>query len=127
MIPGWVVPAIGAFTVSAALVVAGCVGHFIGWSEARAQCAAQQDEARATLQKRYDTVSSNYERLKKQRQAASKVVIKEIEREVLEKPVYRECRVPADGVRLLNDARRGVASGGAGEPDGALPWDPVAP
>lgn len=66
--------------------------------------AAQQQKAQA-LQQRYDAVSKEYEEARTKREVVTRTITKEIVREV-QKPVYRECVVPADGVRLLNDARR---------------------
>ncbi len=49
----------------------------------------------------------------------------ELEREIRTNTVYRDCRVPPDGVRLVNDAITGRAQpAGAGQlpaPDGAAP------
>jgi hypothetical protein len=46
----------------------------------------------------------------------------EVRREVERVPVYRACKLPPDGVRLINRARRGPA---ASQPDGALPAAPA--
>lgn len=124
MIPAWFPAAIGGVVVAGTIGGAAYGGFLYGASKANAACAQQQDTARSALQKRYDRVAKDYESLKKRRQAAAKVVEKEIIREIQEKPVYRECRVPADGVRLLNDARRGGGpASGAGKPAGPLPGD----
>ncbi len=69
---------------------------------------------------RADEASRRFEKARAVRQQQAQVITKEIIREV-EKPVYRECAVPADGVRLLNDAR---GHAGPGEPDGAVRSDP---
>lgn len=81
-----------------------------------AEAQARVDAALA----RTNEVSRRYEQTRAKRQQQAQVITKEIVREV-EKPVYRECVVPADGVRLLNDAR---GHAGPGEPDGSLPAHP---
>lgn len=83
-----------------------------------AEAQARTDAALA----RADEASRRFEKARTQRQQQAQVITKEIVREV-EKPVYRECAVPADGVRLLNAAR---GHEGPGEPGGALPADPEA-
>lgn len=39
-------------------------------------------------------------------------IVQKVQHEIQTKPVYRDCVVPADGVRLLNDAINGKAEGG---------------
>lgn len=39
-------------------------------------------------------------------------IVQKVQHEVQTKPVYRDCVVPADGVRLLNDAISGKAEAG---------------
>lgn len=41
-----------------------------------------------------------------------------VQKEIIREPVYRECVLPADGLRGANSARRGA---GAGKPDNPLP------
>lgn len=56
---------------------------------------------------------------RKQTRTITKEVIVEVQ-----KPVYRDCPVPVDGVRLLNRARRGEPTA---QPDAALPAASSAP
>lgn len=106
---------VGSFTVGVKLG---------GDSEARrtqrviADMQARVDASNA----RADEASKKFEKARAVRQQQAQVITKEIVREV-EKPVYRECAVPADGVRLLNAAR---GYEGPGQPDGAVPADPEA-
>jgi hypothetical protein len=65
---------------------------------------AAQEKRQQELQQRYDTVSQEYEAARAKREVVTRTITKEIVREI-QKPVYRECVVPADGVRLLNAAR----------------------
>lgn len=58
-----------------------------------------------------------YEEEKQKKQAKTRIITKEIIREV-DKPVYLECVVPSTGVRLANAAR-------TGEPVSPLPDDPT--
>lgn len=91
----------------------------------RAELVEQANRAVMRAVERADAEALRYEDLKAQRARKATTIIKEIVREV-EKPVYRECAVPADGVRLLNAARAGEPVG-SGDPASALPAGPDAP
>lgn len=84
-----------------------------------AEAQARTDAALA----RADEASRRFEKARVVRQQEAQVITREIIREV-EKPVYRECAVPADGVRLLNAARGHDED--PGEPDSPLPPNPEA-
>lgn len=51
-------------------------------------------------------------------------IYNEVQREVRENTVYRDCALTVDGLRHVNQARRGAA---AGKPDAALPKPGAAP
>jgi hypothetical protein len=53
-----------------------------------------------------DKFATLYEQEKVKKQARTRVITKEIVREVI-KPIYTECVVPPSGVRLANAARSG--------------------
>jgi len=84
----------------------------------------QQSHELENLRYKYNRLSGDYEKARAARQSATRTITKEVIREV-EKPVYRECVIPDDGVRLLNDARKGTSS--TSEPAAAVPGDPAAP
>lgn len=48
-------------------------------------------------------------------------IVKKVQHEVQTNTVYRDCVVPADGVRLLNDAISGKAQGGPASGGGVQP------
>jgi hypothetical protein len=107
-------------------------GHRAGAAEVQArfdayklEVQATQQEAVKTEQVQQATASTKYEEAKVKRDTVTRTVIKEIVREV-EKPIYRECVVPDDGVRLLNAARSGSEASPPSEPDAALSIDSTA-
>lgn len=51
----------------------------------------------------------------------NRTINNEVQREIRTRTVYRDCVLPADGVRLANEARSR-----AGQPDRAVPRAPVA-
>lgn len=53
----------------------------------------------------------------------NRTIYQRTQREITEKPVYRDCVLPADGVHLINAAR----AGSAGQSDGAVPTAGTTP
>jgi len=70
--------------------------------------ALKQAEAAAETARRYEETIASL------RQTTTEIV-REVEK-VVERPVYRDCRLDPDGVRILRQAR-----GLAGEPDSDVP------
>ncbi len=96
--------------------------------EAGVQAKAHAQQLAAALQQAQDNAlidmqaAADVERQK----ATGKVIYRTITEQVnveVEKPVYRDCVLPDDGVRLWNDANAGRISkaAAAGKPDPALP------
>ena len=111
-------------------VVLGAYQHGVDTTRAKCEVVRLREVAAvASLmeqeRQRADEAAADYELAREQRQVVTRTITKEIVREV-EKPVYRECRVPVDGVRLINAARRGAEAERAREPVGPLPADPTA-
>lgn len=50
-------------------------------------------------------------------------IVQKVQHEITEKTVYRDCRVPGDGIRLLNDAIGGAEPAGGG----GVPSAPASP
>lgn len=122
----------GPLVVVGVLGAAWGIGYWHGSTSEASQHAEQmvtaikkaEDERTALLRRlmssEYDLAQANAALAKKAR-----VITKEIVREV-EKPVYRDCRIPDDGVRLLQRARgQPEAAPSAGRP-GAVRGDPAA-
>lgn len=81
----------------------------------RQELAAKEQAIRA---QRGDTAAAGHEADKRQIEVEIREVIKEVER-VVEKPVYREQCLDADGLRVLSDAIRGATP--ASQPASAVP------
>lgn len=101
------------------------VGLFVGGWQVRswydgAQQAARLEElekARIALRDEVGAVAVKTEEAIKGIRVENRTIYAKTQREVVEKPVYRDCVLPDDGVRLANEARRGAA---AGKPDRKL-------
>lgn len=104
--------------VYAAILVAGLLGGFTGgwtvqkWRHGAEQNAqAREDAARAqTLQAAQEGAAAAIAALK----PVNTTIVQKVQREVQNNVVYRDCRLPADGLRLANEAITGRA-----EPAGA--------
>lgn len=79
------------------------------------------EEERARSSNAVARYTAELEALRRRASTTTREVIREVE-----KPVYRDCTLPPDGVRLLNEARRGPTATPSGTPSG-VPADPDAP
>ena len=85
---------------SIAALVALCVAFWGGWSLKQAQWDASLVAAQKSAQETAQAVAL---RLADMATQGAKIT-ERVTHEVKTNTVYRDCRVPADGVRLLNDA-----------------------
>ncbi len=108
--------------------VGACIGAFfygqhIGEQGAEAQKARDERIAKVAYDAGQQGAAEAIAKLKPR----NVTIRQEIAREIRENTVYRDCRVPADGVRLSNEALTGRAEPAGGgelpraEPDGAEP------
>lgn len=107
-----------------AQLIAGALGALalvaLGWfGGVRSEQASQDREKLAITQTRDAARQGTAEAIAKIK-VTNTVINKKVEREILTDTVYRDCRVPAAGVQIANDALTGRPSGGtAGVPSGA--------
>lgn len=87
-------------------------------AEASAELAAQRQLAQFA-----HAVSARTEAAIQNIRVENRTIYQRTQREITEKPVYRDCVLPADGVRLINAAR----AGSAGQSDGAVPTAGTTP
>jgi hypothetical protein len=111
---GWV-----AAGVLAALIGLFGLGYWRGGAAAREHCqleAAQEALELAAQQRKLqaaaDAAAAGYERQKAAQAAAVRELQKELKDAIAANAVYRDCRVPADGVRLYNRAAAGEGAAG---------------
>lgn len=67
-------------------------------------------EARRNDEKRADTASESHEKAKVKVRTEFQTIYQEVEK-IVERPVYRNVCLDEDGIRLLNQAIKGAASG----------------
>lgn len=91
-------------------------GAITGKKYAEGQQAAQEVLILQTAQATQEAVAQQIAQIK----IKNTVIKRSVEREVLEKPVYRDCGHDADSLRLINSALAGANS----EPDHRLPSKP---
>lgn len=115
--------------VAVALVAGGIfyAGYHVATLKADARAKAAAEAATERLIREVtaaNNVAMDYEQAKAKREVITRTITVEVEREV-EKPVYHECVLPDDGVRLINAARAEAAD--PGELDGTVFASPDAP
>lgn len=113
-------------THTAAAVLALGLGFTAGWQvqgwrqdSIRAEQADQARELRAQRERAADHAAEQHEQVRADLDAQFRVITREVER-VVEKPVYRNVCLDADGLRALADAV-GQPAAAAGEPAPAVP------
>ena len=79
---------------------------------ARAELAAQRQFAQFA-----HAVSARTEAAIQNIRVENRTIYQRTQREITEKPIYRDCVLPADGVRLINAAR----AGSSGQSDDTVP------
>lgn len=89
------------------------------WYEDSKDLASAQaiDKSREVMRELAGEVSKNTEQAIKGIRVENRNIYNEVQREVRENTVYRDCVVPDGGLQLINKARDRAA---AGKPDGAL-------
>lgn len=124
MFPTVPVKAALAAVAVVALIVAGWTTR--GWFEDAKENARLEAEIqhRMLMTELANTVAKNTETAIGRIKIENRTIQTEVQREIVEKPVYRECRLTPDGVRGANQARRGSA---AGKPDGKVPAASTSP
>lgn len=95
-------PAIIALAAAGASFYAGFKYSTALEAAAKAQLIIDNQELLATEASRRHEISMEYEKKLQAAKEKSRVVYRTIEKEV-EKPVYKECVVPATGVKILTD------------------------
>lgn len=99
----YVLLALGAAAVSA------CGGAFfygrsVGIDSAEAAAAREERVARIAYESGQQAAAAEIAKIKPR----NVTIRQELEREIQTNTVYRDCRVPADGVRLANEALTGI-------------------
>lgn len=104
--------------VAAVLAIGGWTAR--GWYEDSKDLAAAQaiEKSREVMRELANEISKTTEQAIGGIRIENRTIYNETQREVLRDVVYRECELPADGVRRANQARSGAA---AGKPDHPLP------
>ena len=87
-------------------------------ARASAELAAQRQLAQFA-----HAVSARTEAAIQNIRVENRTIYQRTQREITEKPVYRDCVLPADGVHLINAAR----AGSAGQSDDAVPTAGTTP
>lgn len=117
------------YAIIAALVFWGASLAGTGWwfygSGQDSEKAKQADIDKAIQQTRDAAQEAAAEAIAKI-EIKQQTIVQKVQHEVQTKPVYRDCVVPADGVRLLNNAisgkaQDGPASGGAVQGSASAP------
>jgi hypothetical protein len=119
------------YTHLAAALIAAAVAATGAWKVQDWRYGAKEADRQARLAKeqirradRIDTAASDHERDKAEIRIEYETITKEVER-VVEKPIYRDMCLDADGLRVLSDAIHGADP--AGEPAGTVPRPATAP
>jgi hypothetical protein len=117
------------------LIVAGialAVAFAGGWTVRNWKAGADEAARLEQMVKDYDTVvNNNAEASKALEKSLGKLrpiyrtINNEVQREVVENTVYRDCVVTADGVRIINRAVQ--AANNPGQPDSPVPVTVIPP
>ena len=97
-----------------------------GWYEGAKDAAALEAEARHRqfMTELANQVSTNTENAIREIRVENRTITQEVQREIVEKPIYRDCVLPDAGRMRANQARRGPA---AGKPDDKVSGAAAAP
>ena len=95
-----------------------------GWKLRDWQAVAEKDalvstglKSKQQMEQLAATVSANTEAAIQNIRVENRTIYQRTQREITEKPVYRDCVLPDNGLRLVNTARAGAA----GQLDSAMP------
>ena len=111
-------------------VAAIAFAFIFGWKLRDLKAVAESDavasaglKAKEQMEQLANAVSANTEAAIQNIRVENRTIYQRTQREITEKPVYHDCVLPADGVRLINAAR----AGSAGQLDGAVPTASATP
>ncbi|MFO0454350.1 MAG: hypothetical protein ACK52I_37830 [Pseudomonadota bacterium] len=93
------------------IAIAGVTGYVYGRSDGVSIEQARQLAAKASREEALSQVADVVSKM----QVVNKTITQRVERETIEKPVYRDCVNTPDGMQLINEAltgRPGSAGGG---------------
>ena len=105
-------------------VAAIAFAFIFGWKLRDLKAVAESDavasaglKAKEQMEQLANAVSANTEAAIQNIRVENRTIYQRTQREITEKPVYRDCVLPDDGLRLVNTARAGAA----GQLDSAVP------
>lgn len=105
-------------------VAAIAFAFIFGWKLRGWQAVAESDalasaglKAKEQMEQLANTVSAKTEAAIQNIRVENRTIYQRTQREITEKPVYRDCVLPDDGVRLINVAR----AGSSGQSDDTVP------
>lgn len=115
---------LAAQLVAAVLAALGLVAT--GWKLGIDHEKAKQADVKEAIQQTRDAAQQGAAQAIASIEIKQQTIVQKVQHEVQTNTVYRDCVVPADGVRLLNDAISGKAqgrpaSGGGVQPPAAKP------
>lgn len=117
------IKALAAIAVIAGAALAGwTLRDWQASAEDGAQAAAEL-KAKEQMELLANAVSAKTESAIQNIRVENRTIYQRTQREITEKPIYHDCVLPADGVRLVNAARAGAA----GQSDGAVPESGATP
>lgn len=97
-------------------VAAIAFAFIFGWKLRDWQAVAEKDalvstglKSKQQMEQLAATVSANTEAAIQNIRIENRTIYQRTQREITEKPVYRDCLLPDDGLRLVNAARAGAA------------------
>lgn len=94
-----------------ALIVAAGVGFRLGIDHMKAKALDEETVRAKTIEAAQQGAAAAISKIEVKQQT----IVQKVQHEVQTKTVYRDCVVPADGVRMLNDA---ISGGAAAQPPG---------
>lgn len=75
-----------------------------GVASARRECEAEKEKARAELQGAADRISSDYETNLGFIEYRGRTINREMEAEIAKNPIYHQCVIPDNGLRIIRDS-----------------------
>lgn len=93
------------------LIVAAGVGFRLGIDHMKAKAMDEETVRARTIEAAQQGAAAAISKIEVKQQT----IVQKVQHEVQTKTVYRDCVVPTDGVRMLNDA---ITGGGAAQPPG---------
>lgn len=108
------IPRLYAYLIACAIVISLFVGGYYyaydnGYDAKEFEVREMQNKADKEAREKYELVASELETLKNKRQENARTITKVVEK-IVERPVYSNQCVDADGLQLANDAIQGRSS-----------------